>query len=119
MQVSASVETISLTKPNETMSRLNPGYFTDFSAFLICSWVKAIGQPTLRRSDGKTAAVHREIRLTRYKHSERCEGVWGAHAPRVLAMAPRHRELFASESIAARRRNEHARARALPRDGTA
>jgi hypothetical protein len=31
-----------LTKPNETMSRLNPGYFTDFSAFLICSWVKAI-----------------------------------------------------------------------------
>jgi hypothetical protein len=33
----------------------------------------------------------------------------GAHAPRVLAMAPRHRTLFLSQSIAARRRNEHAR----------
>ena len=31
-RVSASVETISLIKPNETMSRLNPGYFTAFSA---------------------------------------------------------------------------------------
>jgi hypothetical protein len=26
--------------------------------------------------------------------SSRGTAVWGAHAPRVLAMAPRHRELF-------------------------
>jgi len=35
--------------------------------------------------------------------------IWGAHAPRVLAMGSPHRALFLSQSIAARRRSEHAR----------
>jgi len=35
--------------------------------------------------------------------------LWGAHAPRVLAMAPSPSRTFPSESIAARRRNGHAR----------
>src|SRR6266704_2298253 len=41
---------------------------------------------------------------------------WGAHAPRVLSLAPRQRLLWLNKrSISARRRNGHARARALPR----
>jgi len=43
----------------------------------------------------------------------------GAHAPRVLAIAPPRSRTFQSENISARRRNEHARARALPRQETA
>jgi len=35
---------------------------------------------------------------------------WAAHAPRVLAMAPWPSRTFSAKSIAARRRNEHARA---------
>ena len=43
---------------------------------------------------------------------------WGAgERPRLACWQwrPRHRKLFSSQSIVARRRNEHARARALPR----
>src|SRR5882757_44396 len=51
---------------------------------------------------------------------ERCgQWIWGAHAPRVLAMAPPPSRTFLPQSIAARRRNEHARARALPRKNRA
>src|ERR1700674_4059627 len=39
---------------------------------------------------------------------------WGAHAPRVLAMVPSPSRTF-SGVVSARRRNQHARARALPR----
>jgi hypothetical protein len=35
--------------------------------------------------------------------------LWGAHAPRVLAMAPSPSRTFPSQSIAARRRDAHAR----------
>src|SRR5205823_7718873 len=35
--------------------------------------------------------------------------IWGAHAPRVLAMAPSPSRTFPFQNIAARRRNEHAR----------
>ena len=57
-------------------------------------------------------------------------GIRGAHAPRVWALAPRQRGLFkrsdalkpwlqkcslpAEKFVAARRRNQHARARVLP-----
>jgi prepilin-type N-terminal cleavage/methylation domain-containing protein len=44
---------------------------------------------------------------------------WEAHAPRVLAIAPPRSRTFQSENISARRRNEHARARALPTQETA
>src|SRR6266568_3312536 len=99
------------------MSRLNPGYFTDLSAFLICSWVKVItSYLTLRSSGGKVRLrCSRGRAFTTLKQCERGERSWGAHAPRVLVMAPRHRDLLPPKSIAARRRNEHARARALPR----
>jgi hypothetical protein len=40
--------------------------------------------------------------------------IWGAHAPRVLAMAPSPSRTFLLRTLRRGRRNEHARARALP-----
>jgi len=40
---------------------------------------------------------------------------WGAHAPRVMAIARPRSRTFLRQNISARRRNQHARARALPR----
>ena len=40
---------------------------------------------------------------------------WGAHAPRVLAIAPSRSRTFPGNSVLAGRQNQHARARALPR----
>jgi prepilin-type N-terminal cleavage/methylation domain-containing protein len=39
---------------------------------------------------------------------------WGAHAPRVLAIAPTRSRTFLRQNASARRRNQHAGTRALP-----
>jgi prepilin-type N-terminal cleavage/methylation domain-containing protein len=39
---------------------------------------------------------------------------WGAHAPRVLAIAPTRSRTFLRQNVSARRRNQHAGGRALP-----
>src|SRR6266403_4661271 len=41
------------TRPNDAMSRLNPGYFTNFSAFLTCSSEIDIHEPYVRGAGGK------------------------------------------------------------------
>src|SRR5690242_8840820 len=41
------------TTPNDTISRLNPGYFTDLSAFLTCSSEIDIHEPYVRGVGGK------------------------------------------------------------------
>src|SRR6266568_3987416 len=48
---------IDFTKPNETMSRLKPGYFTDFNAVFTCSSEIDILEPYVRYPRGKPRAV--------------------------------------------------------------
>src|SRR6266516_3668245 len=48
---------IDLTKPNETMSRVKPGYFTDFNAVFTCSSEIDILEPYVRYPRGKPRAV--------------------------------------------------------------
>ena len=49
---------IDLIKPNETMSRVKPGYFTDFKVFFTCSSEIDMLQPTCRALN-----VNRPLRL--------------------------------------------------------
>ena len=42
---------IDFTNPNETMSRVKPGYFTDFNAFLTCSSEIDMTQSLLARRE--------------------------------------------------------------------
>ena len=51
----AIVDVDRLTKPNETMSRLKPGYFTDFNAFVTCSSEIDIHEPYVRGGKRKRA----------------------------------------------------------------
>jgi hypothetical protein len=44
---------IAFTNPNEMMSRLKPGYFTDFNAFFTCSSEIDIHQDYVRNVRGK------------------------------------------------------------------
>src|SRR5882762_9867629 len=44
------------TMPNETMSRVKPGYFTDFKAFFTCSSEIDISETYARRARGKPCA---------------------------------------------------------------
>src|SRR5437899_331821 len=48
---------IAFTKPNETMSRVKPGYFTDFNAVCTCSSEIDIRQPYVRYPRGKPRAA--------------------------------------------------------------
>src|SRR5439155_24601776 len=52
---------IDFTNPNETMSRVKPGYFTDFNAFLTCSSEIDIHETYLRGARGKPRAHFRRL----------------------------------------------------------
>jgi hypothetical protein len=45
------------TSPNETISRVKPGYFTDFKAFFTCSSEIDMSEPYVRRARGKPRGI--------------------------------------------------------------
>src|SRR4030095_4666129 len=56
-----SMET-DFTRPNEIMSRVKPGYFTDFKAFFTCSSEIDISEPYACRARGKPCARAQRVK---------------------------------------------------------